>query len=1361
MLSGRHIFRTIAVAAALAVATLTAPRPASAAGAAGAAGAGQHHCPWVHSGAPIPVRVGEVISQMTLDDKIAMVDGTGFSFGTAGYVGHIAANPGLCIPGLNLEDGPQGVADGVPGVTQLPAPVALAAAWDPELAREYGSVVGSEERGKGADVNLGPTVNIVRDPRWGRAFETYGEDPYLAGQTAAGFITGVQSQGVLSQVKHWAVYNQETNRNTPADDALVSQRTMQEIYMPQFKAAVTQARAASVMCSYATVNGHYACENDYLLSVLKQQWKFPGFVTSDWGATHSTVPSALAGLDMQMPGGQGFGTDYYGQPLKHAVLAGRVPMTVLNGMVSRILTEMFRFDLFDHPPTGSLTAVVTTPAHAQAGREAAEAGTVLLKNAGGVLPVQPGRDKSIAVIGSDGGRYAMTSGGGSAAVIAPYIVTPEQGITARGAASGVRVSYAQGDVPVSGALQTVPAEAFPRGLTATYYNNTTFSGAPAATGTVPDVALAWGGKPPASGVNPSGWSAKFTGTVSLPAAGQYALSLSLSGTASVSINGKPAFTTQTSFNGVARATLQLPAGRVRIEVDYADTIPFPSDGVTLGWAPPQTPSLLSQAVAAAKKADLAVVFASNFETEGADLTTIDLPASENRLISAVAAANPNTVVVLNTGSAVTMPWLNQVKGVIEAWYPGQDDGDEIAAVLFGDVNPSGKLPVTFPRSLAQVPASTAAQWPGVNGKVHYSEGVLVGYRWYTTRKITPLFPFGAGLSYTSFAFSGIRVRPARDGHLVVSADITNTGRRAGADVAQLYVGDPAQTGEPAEQLKGFQRVTLRPGQTRRVSFTLDRSAFAWWNERSGGWTVSPGTYALMVGDSSANLPLIAHVTVPGDQSPVVRTESGLLRGKAAEGTDQFLGIPYAAPPVGALRWTAPQPPPRWRGIRQATAYGSRCSQLASGNGPRVDNEDCLYLNVYIPPGAGHAARLPVLFMIHGGGLTSGAGDQHDGSLIVNTDHIIVVSINYRLGPFGFLTVPGLGNSALTSSGNFGLLDQEAALRWVRRNIGAFGGDPDRVTIDGESAGGWSVCALLTSPRARGLFHGAIMQSGSCVTRTRADAQTASLAFAKQAGCPDAATAAACLRALPERALLDASASYQPLFVSGGPELPVPPAQAVASGDYTRVPLLIGVNHNEGRTFAQGFTGLTRQQAAQVITQLYGARAPQILARYPWTSYLSPYTAAYQIGDIWTDSGYVGGIGGCPSQNLAAQFAATTPTFFYQFDDLHAPGLNNDHPGYQWGAGHAMELAYLWPSFNNGYSLYDLLTPAQLELSRQMVRYWGAFTALGAPDSPGQPSWPRYTSGQLMSLRPGGQTTTITAGTYAAEHQCGFWNASPR
>ena len=381
---------------------------------------------------------------------------------------------------------------------------------------------------------------------------------------------------------------------------------------------------------------------------------------------------------------------------------------------------------------------------------------------------------------------------------------------------------------------------------------------------------------------------------------------------------------------------------------------------------------------------------------------------------------------------------------------------------------------------------------------------------------------------------------------------------------------------------------------------------------------------------------------------IVRTTDGKLRGRHAEGVDQFLGVPYAAPPVGALRWQAPQPAQPWTGVRDATSYGNRCPQLASGNGPREDTEDCLFLNVFAPAGGpgraaahGGAGRgLPVLFMIHGGGLANGAGDQHDGSLIVKTDHIIVVSINYRLDVFGFLDVPGLGTMARTANGNYGLLDQEAALGWVHRNIARFGGNPDQVTIAGESAGGWSVCALMTSPLARGLFHGAISESGSCPSQTPAQARTAGLAFAAQ-GLPDAATAASCLRNTPEFTLLTASASYSPQFVSGGPELPLPPLTAVADGDYTRVPLLMATNHDEERTFTQGFASYTEQQYVQFVEQSYGTKAPAILQHYPWAAYPARTPRPTPSGRSGPTA-VVEGIGGCPTRTWPPSSPAGRP-----------------------------------------------------------------------------------------------------------------------
>ena len=363
-------------------------------------------CPWMASTAPVPQRVAQLLAQMSTAQKISMVHGAGGS-----YVGNTAAIPALCIPSVGLEDGPAGVGEGLSGVTQLPAPVAAAATWDTSAEQAYGNVVGSEEGGKGANIDLGPTVNIVRDPRWGRAFESLSEDPYLAGQLGAAEIRGVQGTGVLAQVKHLGVYNQETNRNTPADDAIIDPRTEQEIYFPQFQASVQQGAASSVMCSYSTVNGTYACENPVLLDqALDTEFGFPGFVTSDWGATHSTVAAANAGLDQEMPD-----STYFGAALQTAVTAGQVSQATLNSMVSRILTEMFTFGLFDNAPHGGTGATVTTAAHVTTARQIAEEGTVLLRNNGNVLPLS-GAGSSIAVIGTDASSSPQSAGGGSASV---------------------------------------------------------------------------------------------------------------------------------------------------------------------------------------------------------------------------------------------------------------------------------------------------------------------------------------------------------------------------------------------------------------------------------------------------------------------------------------------------------------------------------------------------------------------------------------------------------------------------------------------------------------------------------------------------------------------------------------------------------------------------------------------------------------------------------------------------------------------------------------------------------------------------------------------------------------------------------
>jgi beta-glucosidase len=617
------------------------------------------------------------------------------------------------------------------------------------------------------------------------------------------------------------------------------------------------------MCSYSYVNGTDACESGYLYNILKDDFGFTGFVTSDWGGTHSTVAAANAGLDMDMPGSDG----YFETALKTAIANGQVQMSRLDDMVTRILREEFRFGLFDHPTPNTPDANASTAAHVATAEQLSEEGTVLLKNSGDILPLSSST-KSIAVIGDGAGTDTMSAGGGSATVAGTGTVTPYDGIKAR-AGSGVDVEYAQGDVSSTGSLPAIdsqyftPATGTGNGLEAQYYNNMTLSGTPVATQVDPNVDYNWTSAPVA-GLGTTGYSVKFTGNLTAPATGTYTLGLTSDDGSRLFVNGKEvidnwrdqAATTET-------AQVALTAGQpVQIEVDYYQNGGDAS--VNLGWQTPDN-NLATQAAALAAKSDVAIVYANDFESEGGDLSGIDLPGDQNALISAVAAANPNTIVVLNTGSAVTMPWLDQVKGVFEAWYPGQQSGNAIASLLFGDTNPSGKLPVTFPTSLSQVPANTAQQWPGVNGTVDYSEGLDVGYRWYSAKDLQPLFPFGYGLSYTNFKFSDLQLTNTtlgENGRINVSANVTNTGKRSGDEVAQLYLTDTPAAGEPPIQLKGFQKVSLKPGQTAKVHFSLDAQDASYWNTNAQAWTLTPGTYTVHVGDSSENLPLTGafHVT---------------------------------------------------------------------------------------------------------------------------------------------------------------------------------------------------------------------------------------------------------------------------------------------------------------------------------------------------------------------------------------------------------------------------------------------------------------------------------------------------------------------
>jgi len=674
--------------------------------------------PWMDKSLPAEQRANLLLQAMTLDEKITMVHGMDPRPNNE-YAGYVPPNPRLSIPALKLADGRAGVGNHATDVTLLPAPIAAAASWDTALMHRYGQVLGNEEWGKGTNVALGPTIDVVRVPEWGRTFETFGEDPYFNAQMAVAEIHGIQSQGPIADANMYLTMNQENNRFK--ENSIVDPRTLHEIYLPPFEAAVEQGHVGTVMCAYIKTNGVYSCENQYLLKdFLKGRLGFSGWVMSDWGATHSTVASAKNGLDQEMGGGT-----YYSQALKAAVENGQVSMATLNEHVRRILVTMFRFGLFDKDQSGSWTTDVRTAEHAAFSREAAEQGSALLKNEHGLLPLS--NASSIAVIGAAGDLKPKAQGGGSSTVVASYIVTPLQGIRKR-VADDTRVSYADG-------------------------------------------------------------------------------------------------------------------------------------------------SDLAHAIAVARTVRVAIVFVNTDEGEGRDRPNLELPGNQDQLISAVASANPNTIVVLNTGGPVLMPWIGKIRGLIEAWYPGQEDGNAIAAILYGDVDPSGKLPLTFPRTATEIPTATRQQWPGIDGNSTYSEKLDVGYRWYDANNVRPLFPFGYGLSYTTFKLSQFSVTPKKidwatnpSNNINAELEVTNVGKRPGAEVVEVYVAQPEKNGEPPRQLRAFSKVFLQPGESKHVTLALNKRSFSIYDSTAHAWKFPDGTYKILVGTSSRDLPLQSTVVI--SSSPV-------------------------------------------------------------------------------------------------------------------------------------------------------------------------------------------------------------------------------------------------------------------------------------------------------------------------------------------------------------------------------------------------------------------------------------------------------------------------------------------------------------
>ena len=808
-------------------------------------------------------QIKALIAQMTLEEKVSIVAGAD--------MWHNHAVERLGIPAIKMSDGPNGARGskwrGGPTSACFPVGVALAATWNTGLVERVGAALGEETKTKGAHILLGPTVNIHRSPLGGRHFECYSEDPYLTAQMAVAYIKGVQSQNVGTSIKHFVCNDSEFERMTLSSE--VSERALREIYLPPFKAAVKEARPWTVMASYNKVNGTYASEHPYLLTdILKKEWGFEGFVVSDWTAVKSTAPAANAGLDMEMPGPPRF----FGDDLVQAVKDGLVSESVIDDKVRRILRIIIKAGIFEHPQEMPETSV-NKPEHQKLARQAAAEAIVLLKNERAVLPLDDEKIKSIAVIGPNA-NVARIQGGGSAGVNPHYAVTPLEGINER-CGEAIKVVYELGCTnyrmtPPIDPQYITPAEGEGKhGFTGEFFNNFDLSGEPVLTEIHEKLDFFWL-EAFSPKVNLSEFSARWTGKFTAPETGTYTFSLTSAGLSRLYIDGEEVidnWTEQTLggfFFGMGTpevpGTVEMIAGQTyEVRLEYSKQNAPGLGGLRLGCLFPTPADSMTRAAELAAKSDVALVFAGlsgEWESEGFDREDMELPGDQVKLITEVAAANENTVVVLNSGAPVTMTdWIDKVAAVVEAWYPGQECGNAIADVLFGDVTPSGKLPTTFPKRLEDNPAYI--NYPGENGKVLYGEGLFVGYRYYDKKKIGPLFPFGYGLSYTTFAYSNLTLSASEyelDDEIQITVDVQNTGTRAGKEVVQLYIRDvESRLARPEKELKAFEKVALEPGETRTVQFTLGKDALSFYDPAKTQWVAEPGEFEALIGSSSRDI----------------------------------------------------------------------------------------------------------------------------------------------------------------------------------------------------------------------------------------------------------------------------------------------------------------------------------------------------------------------------------------------------------------------------------------------------------------------------------------------------------------------------
>lgn len=795
-------------------------------------------------------RAEKILSQMTLEEKIDYLGGVDNMF--------VRAVPRLGLPEFKMSDGPLGVR-GTGESTAYPAGIMEAANWNPGLEYQVGVSVGRDAKARGVSTMLGPGMNIYRAPMCGRNFEYFGEDPFLASRMAVAVIEGIQSEGVIATAKHYMGNNQEYDRYGVSSD--IDERTMREIYLPAFEYSVTEAHVGAIMDSYNLINGEHATQNKFInIDVAKKDWGFPGVIMSDWDATHDGVAAANGGMDLEMPSGKFMNKE----TLLPAIKDGRVTVATIDDKVRRVLRLMIAYGYLDRPGLDPNASVYN-----QEGRrvalEAAEGGMVLLKN-NNVLPLDKTKLKTIAVIGPE--AFPLVPEGGGSAHVEPIVKGSFlEGIGAYLMGSNVNVVYERGAATpyeTFGATQlTTTADGKKAGVNAEYFKNSKLDGKPEATRVDKSVDFGW--EDSEQEVPAGAMSARWTGYFTPAKSGEY----------TIYIGGHDGFRLLLDDKEVVRQwewestpiqgdTYKFEAGKPhKLVMEYFRKDSKFQAGLGIVYAENRA---VDKATATAAKADaviLCVGFDSETEGEGRD-RTFELPGGQNALVKAVLGANKNTTLVISAGGNVDMAeWIDATPALLHTFYPGQEGGTALAAILFGDVSPSGKLPVSFEREWKDN-ATYNSYYDNGTKHVKYTEGVFLGYRHFDKSDVKPLYPFGYGLSYTTFKYGNLNVTPSfkKGDPVTVSFDVTNTGAREGAEVGEVYVSDThSHVPRPVKELKGFGKVNLKPGETKTITVKLNDRSFSYYDVTKHGWVAEPGDFGILVGSSSAKTELTGKTTL--------------------------------------------------------------------------------------------------------------------------------------------------------------------------------------------------------------------------------------------------------------------------------------------------------------------------------------------------------------------------------------------------------------------------------------------------------------------------------------------------------------------